>query len=116
MPGDRTFDVPDERELIEFFGVEPVERAPEDGYWCFEVKDERGVKLRFSFNAFERSIQTVLSAGDAVFDTVSHELADRLQVSGSELRATFAAADARTLLVISVTPTVNVRWSILRTR
>ena len=35
--------------------------APEDGYGCYEISDERGVTLRFSFHLFERSVQTVLS-------------------------------------------------------
>jgi hypothetical protein len=116
MSRDQNFDVPHELELIEFFGVQPVERAAEDGYWCFELKDEPGIKLRFSFNVFERSVQTEVSVGDAVIDTVSHELAERLRVEGAELRGTFTTADANTLLVLSVTPTIKVRWSTLRTR
>ncbi|MCI0574331.1 MAG: hypothetical protein L0Y66_26670 [Myxococcaceae bacterium] len=116
MPADHIFDVPDELDLIEFFGVDPVERAPEDGYWCFEVSDERGIKLRFSFNIFERSVQTELSVMDAVINTVSHELADRLHVNGAELRATFTSADSRTLLAVTVTPAIQVRWSTLRSR
>ena len=40
----------DEAELLEFFGVNPVERVVDDGYWCYEISDERGVTLRFSFN------------------------------------------------------------------
>ncbi|XXF78294.1 hypothetical protein P2318_00630 [Myxococcaceae bacterium GXIMD 01537] len=116
MHGERTFDVPDELDLLEFFGVEPIERAAEDGYWCFVVGDERGVELRFSFNLFERSVQTVVSVGDAAVYTVCHELAERLYVDGPVLRATFAAADATTQLMVRVAPTIRVEWSSLRTR
>jgi hypothetical protein len=116
MPGDHLLEVPEELELIDFFGVDPLERAPQEGYWSFEVKDDRGVTLRFSFNLFERSIQTELSIGGPVFETVSHELADRLHLGLGELRATFAAANAKTLLTVTVTPTIKVRWSTLRSR
>lgn len=30
-----SFDVPDELDLISFFGVDPLERVPDDGFWCF---------------------------------------------------------------------------------
>jgi hypothetical protein len=116
MSSERIFDTPDELELIEFFGVEPVERAAEDGYWCFEVRDERGIKLKFSFSRFERSAQTELSVGDVAIDTVSHELAEQLQVDGAELRATFTTADAKTLMVVRVKPEIKIRWSTLRSQ
>lgn len=116
MARERTLEVPGELELIEFFGVEPMERAPQDGYWCFELKDAHGIHIRFSFKVFERSIQTALSFGGEIFETVSHELAERLHVSGDELQATFTATDAKTLLTIRVTPNIKVRWSTLRTQ
>ena len=30
--------------------AELLERVVDDGYWCYEISDERGVTLRFSFN------------------------------------------------------------------
>jgi hypothetical protein len=59
------FVVPDEMELVAFFGTDPVERVVEDGYWCYEVSDNRGVTLRFSFDLFEQSVQTAISIDGA---------------------------------------------------
>jgi len=54
------FEVPAEDNLARFFGSEAVERSIDDGYWCYEVVDERGMKVRFSFKLYERSVQTVI--------------------------------------------------------
>ena len=35
----KQFQIPDEIELIGFFGAEPIERSLEDGYWRFEIRD-----------------------------------------------------------------------------
>jgi hypothetical protein len=115
MPADR-FDVPREAELIEFFGAEPTERSVEDGFWAFTVTDERGVKLRFSFDLYERSVQTMLSVREVVIETVSHELADRLQVKGAQLQITFTGSDTKTILVVELTPSIKIRWSTLQTQ
>jgi hypothetical protein len=114
MLGDHGFELPSELDLIAFFGAEPVVRAPEDGYWCFELVDERGVKLRFSFNSFERSVQTEVSLGSIAIDTVSHELANRLRLDVSALEATFGTGTARTTLRLTVTPVIELKWSTLR--
>lgn len=66
MATNRAFEVPKESELVEFFGAEPTERSVKDGFWAFAVTDERGVKLRFSFDLYERSVQTMLSVGEVV--------------------------------------------------
>lgn len=116
MPIDRGFDVPDEADLIGFFGAEPIQRIPEDGFWCYEVRDQRGLKLRFSFNLFERSVQTQLSVGEVVADTVSHELASGLQLHRAELHATFDSSDTKTTLVVRLVPSISIKWSTLRRR
>jgi len=116
MPTDRGFEIPKEAELVEFFGREPVERSVEDGFWSFAVTDKRGVKLRFSFNLHERSVQTMLSVGEAVIETVSHELAARLQIKGTQLQTTFNGSDTKTLLVVEITPSIKIAWSTLQTQ
>lgn len=55
------FTHPLQEELTQFFGVEPAESVPEDGYWAYEARDTDGICARFSFNAHERSVQIVLS-------------------------------------------------------
>ena len=50
-----------EGELLEFFGVEPVERVVDDGYWCYQILDERGVALRFLRSLAPSSTMSVIS-------------------------------------------------------
>lgn len=110
------FRVPERFDMLGFFGAEPVEQSIEDGYWCYEVADSRGIKLRFSFNLFEASVQTELSLDEGVFETVSHELAEFLRIDGEQLKCEFAGANSKTLLVIRIAPSISVRWSTLRTQ
>jgi hypothetical protein len=110
------FEVLDEVQLLEFFGAEPVERSVEDGYWCYAVADERGVTLRFSFNLFERSVQTVVLLGETKIATVSHEAADRMVVRDGKLRCEFSSEDSKTTLSVETGRNLSVVWSTLRTR
>jgi len=105
----------DEIELLEFFGVEPAARAVEDGYWCYEITDKRGITLRFSFNIYERSVQTALSLGDSLISTVSHEMADRMVIREGELRCEFSANGEKTTLAVGTGESLSVTWSSLRT-
>lgn len=110
------FEVLDEIELLEFFGAEPIERSGEDGYWCYTVTDERDVTLRFSFNIFERSVQTVVSVGGANIATVSHEAANRMVVRDGKLRCEFSSEDTKTVLIVETGRNLSVVWSTLRTQ
>ena len=110
----KQFDVPDEIELLEFFGVDPIERSIEDGYWCYEIEDERGVRLRLSFNIYERSVQTMLSSAGGVVATVSHEGADRMLLRDGKVRCEFSLADSRASLAIEIGRSLSVVWSTLR--
>jgi hypothetical protein len=113
------FKVPDELELLDFFGVEPLESAPEDGYWCYEVTDQFKVRARVSFSIFERSLQIVLSCNDREIMTVSQEGAVKLTTfetsSGLTLHCEFVYADAHSAVSIQVRPEIKVNWSILKT-
>lgn len=112
--------MPDEVELLEFFGSEPVEQAPEDGFWCWEVEDARGLLLRFSVNLLERSVQTVLLYDGEEVATVSHESCTELRVTDvdghRQLVACFESPGARTKLVLTVGDKTSCEWSTLETR
>lgn len=110
------FSVPDELDLVEFFGAEPIERSVEDGYWCYVTTDSREVRLRFSFNIFERSVQTELALGGGPVTTVSHEGATNLRREGSTLYCDFLGSDWRASLTIVVGAVLHAEWSTLRTR
>lgn len=109
------FIVPDEIELLEFFGVEPTERSADGGYFCYEVVDSRNVGLRFSFNLFEQSVQTTLRLADAPLATVVHEGAQEMHVSGHTLTCRFSYAGGHSTLVVRFDTSIGLDWSSLRT-
>ncbi|NNB89276.1 hypothetical protein [Corallococcus exiguus] len=108
------FSIPDELELLEFFSAEPVERSVEDGCWCYEVSDRRGVRLRFSFNLFERSVQTALQVMDSPLITVCHEGAESMTVSGKTMTCRFSYQGSDARLVLRLDDSINLDWSSLR--
>lgn len=114
MMANEAFSVPDEVELLEFFGAEPVERSVDDGYWCYEVVDARNVKLRFSFNIFEQSVQTTLQVADSPLITVVHEGARAMKVAKQSLTCSFSYAGSAATLVLRVAGTISLEWASLR--
>jgi hypothetical protein len=110
------FETPDEDELLELFGAEPIERSVEDGYWCYETADRRGLCLRLSFNIYERSVQTVLSLDGALIERVSHEHAIYMLVRDGKLHCEFVSVDSKALLTVELGPNLSLEWSTLRTK
>jgi hypothetical protein len=112
-----TTDVPEPLEFLEALGAEPIESRPEDGYWCYEFSDNRGVVLRISFDAIERSVQTLLRLDDEVLTVCSHEGVTRIWLQEEKGRKTIRAAcrygPADGELVALVTPVIHVGWSVL---
>lgn len=108
------FTVPSEVELLEFFGAEAVERSVEDGYWCYEVVDDRGVRLRFSFDIQQGSVQTKLQVADSPLVTVSHEGARWMRVENRRLTCAFTYRGGDATLVLSVAGNISLEWSSLR--
>jgi hypothetical protein len=97
--------VPGELELLEFLGDEPIEQSREDGLFCYAFTDSRGVTLHFSFSTIERSVQTTLALAGSILSTVTHELADRMQLLESKLRCEFSGSDSKTVLIVRSAPT-----------
>lgn len=108
------FNVPDKINLLDYFAKEPVECDVENGYWCYEVTDEYGVSLRFSFDVFERSVQTVLSANAVQVATVSHEGASSMIIDGKVLTCQFSYKGSSAKLTLRVRDRISVEWSSIR--
>jgi hypothetical protein len=107
--------MPDVAEITEFFAAEPIEQSIDDGYWCYEVVDQRGVTLRFSFNCYERSVQTTLSSLGQRLAEVSHELADSLVIRQGLLRCEFSTRNSKTSLTVDLREGISVVWATIRT-
>ena len=109
------FEVPDELSFLESFGVEPLESAPEDGYWCYRLADGAGGAVRLSFNVLERSLQTIQEFGGVGKATVSCEGAVSLRLAddGTSLNGECRSEGSRTTLELQVMPHVEVTWATL---
>ena len=106
--------IPEIDEFTVFFGTDPLAVAMEDGYCCYEVTDERGFTLRFSFNLFEQSVQTQLSFANHIIASVSHEFANSIQIVEGTLHCEFSSRDSKTNLTVGVGREVSLDWRTVR--
>jgi hypothetical protein len=113
---DEVFVVPEETEMLEFFGSDPVEKDQANGFWSYEFTDKLGVSLGFSLNRFERSVQTVLVLDGKKVVSVSHEGAVRLWIESAVLVCTFKYIGAEARLVVSLQDGIRLDWASLRTQ
>ncbi len=115
MSSQQEFLVPTERELLEWFGCPP--KGGSDSRYAFEVVDSVNVKLRFSFDVIQSSVQTTIFINDVPVTKVVHENARKLwlqDIGGRKtLRAEFATKEEVTQLVIEIEPRIRVEWSSL---
>jgi hypothetical protein len=109
-----SFEIPSEADLTDFFGAGPTDRSVDDGYWCYDITDHSGVALRFSFNLYERSVQTVLNVAGTAIATVSHESAERVVIRDRMLRCEFSGSASRTTLIVKLAERISVTWTTLR--
>lgn len=70
----------DELKFLELFWVEPTISKPNDGYWCYEVTDELGVKLKFSIDLVQESVQIDVRVSDTPIVIFSFELVQFIEV------------------------------------
>jgi hypothetical protein len=113
--------VPSENDFLAAFGVEPIESAPQDGFWCYSFESDDGNAVRLSFNIHERSVQTVWMFKGRAVCTVVHENADEIRISNevgaANISATFAHErdECRTQLRLQIAPDLEINWTSLRT-
>lgn len=113
--------VPSESEFLAAFGVEPVESARQDGFWCYSFGSEDRDAVRFSFNIQERSVQTVWESKGRAVCTVVHENADEIRINDSGGEASISVDfayerdECRTQLQLRVLPNLEITWASLRT-
>ncbi len=112
-------DAPEELDFLEAFSVEASESEPVDGFWCYVFEDVGGVRVRFSFNILETSVQTVTYLEGRAVCTVVQEGADRIwlvEKNGyAAVHATFPGDEDEvdTMLQLIVRPKLEVRWTSL---
>ena len=113
----RVLQVPSEPEF-ELLGFRTVERVPEDGYWCYEAADASGIRIRLSFDIFERSVQVTTFVNEAELSVVSQEGGTVIRVArgnGSpSLNCEFSSLKTRGTLNVSLSPRIHVSWATLQ--
>lgn len=80
--------IPEEEEINSFFVSKPSERQPNDGFWAYWFHGTNGISLRFSFDALERSVQTLITYNGHHIATICHEEATSITIHGGKLYAT----------------------------
>lgn len=113
----RRFQAPTTFEMLETFGLDPVEADPDEGLVAYQWTDGAGLTLRLSWSLFERSVQVTLRLGDRPLATVCQEGAVQLTSSVSPGRQAlwgdFEQGGAQGRLTVEVHPMLKVSWSIL---
>ena len=116
MNTQNAFEVPSELELIEWFGCASEKSG--DARYRYQISDESGVTLIFSFDVIEASVQTVVTVANVLVAKVVHESARKLWFQDlgrtRHLRAECFAGVDRTELTIAIEPRIRVEWSTLR--
>lgn len=102
---------PSELELLAFFGTE---HQRSDEVTLFRVTDTAGVRLDFSFDEADDSVQTALYVAGRCICLVSHERMTRFWVDDGTLRVEFTSTDYAVALGILVQPEIRVEWSGLK--
>ena len=113
-------DVPSETDFLAAFGVVPVDSAPQDGFWSYSFESKDGDAVRLSFNAHERSVQTLWESNGRPVCTVVHENAVHIRINQEAGQASITVEfaherdECRTQLRLRVLPELEISWSSLR--
>lgn len=103
--------VPERVDLVAFFDGQPVEES--QGLTIFQHADQRGVTLRFSYDVFERSVQTLIEVLGQPVVVVSHEELATVCLRDGCLVALCESPGSRTELTVDLRVSVSVVWSSL---
>ena len=104
---------PSSLDLLIFFGTEPIH---EEDFTTYEVHDESGSVLSFSFDTSDDSVQTVVKRDGQIMSLTSNECLKRMWIDGDSLRAECECGGYRIKLELTLRPCVHVKWSGLRMR
>lgn len=111
------FQAPTTSEMLETFGVDPVELDPDEGLVAYQWTDGSDLTLRISWSLMERSVQVTLRLADRELATVCQEGAIRLSVRSEKgtlaLIGEFQQGAAMGRLTAEMEPALKVSWSIL---
>ncbi|WP_133154825.1 hypothetical protein [Enterovibrio norvegicus] len=105
-------DIPEEWELIEFFGSSKYKSKPEDGFHCYELNTEAGLALEFSLNIFQSSVLIKIKSNQEEVVNIYQEAVVKLCIEngpkGKALTIYFFDDALSRSLIVRVDPTIHV--------
>ena len=108
---------PEEFEFIGFFEADPVRLSSGGDVVLYEIEDEEGFKLRFSFDIIEGSIQAVVQHKDHEVMRFSQEFAKSIEIFEKEesdfMICRFEHEDVSTVSTIQIRPFIKITCATL---
>ena len=106
--------MPEEWELIDFFGPSEYKSKPEDGIHCYELIAADGKSICFLLNLFQRSVQVRIGLnGDEILSIYQEgvsNLSIQARPDGKFLVVTFNNTGDDRILKLGLQPTAHVSW------
>lgn len=105
-------------DILETFGLEPVEEDSSIGYYLYTIHSfNYNIDMDISFNGIERSFQVVLRCNGKEISTVSSEKVKSVKIrkdlSGSGIHVLFDYSDESAEALITLEPELKFSWWIL---
>lgn len=109
----------DELAMLELFYSEPVIAIPTDGYWCYEVTDASGIKLRFGMDVIQESVQINLKLSALSIVNFTFEMVEDIEIIDPEKgRFAFEVAakdrEVKTKVQVELRPYIRIEGASLR--
>ncbi|MBE1277688.1 hypothetical protein [Enterovibrio baiacu] len=105
-------DIPEEWELIDFFGSSKYKSKPEDGFHCYELNTEAGLAFEFSLNIFQSSVLMRLEFNQEEIVNIYQEAVLNLCIEnspkGKTLIISFDEDALSRSLIVRMDPTIHV--------
>ncbi|MGK7928129.1 MAG: hypothetical protein AB4290_23285 [Spirulina sp.] len=106
--------------LLELFWTEPKIYIPQDGYSCYELKDNANVILEFGVNTTQESVELKLKVFDTTLLNLSYEQVkylDIIDINKGKFSFSFTpeTANLESNLQIELRPKIQISGSTVKT-
>jgi hypothetical protein len=112
---------PTRLELIEAFGLEPLQEDATEAYRRYAKRTSDGsIEIEFSFSGVGESFQIVLRCGAHVIVTVSSERTSLIEIyrgnNGAGIRVVFEIEGVQSEALLILEPNIKCHWWTIRTK
>jgi len=106
--------MPEEWELIDFFGPSEYKSKPEDGLHYYELATENNLRVSFALNIFLRSVHVKFRLSNEEIVSIYQEGVTSISIqgrpTGNALIVCFDAVDRSRSLIFRLKPNPFVSW------